>query len=285
MREKANVSLNIAKIEYKRWLRSPKLIIVPVLLIVINNLVTQPLIDAAKETGYKISVFEPFIALTNSGFVLLLIPLCFMVLMADFPQKEAIDDLYHIRTEKRVWMLGQLLFAVVGAVSFVLFLLLSTIIMVAGNAEFKMDFSKGITNYSSIFPERYGGIVGELVPRNLYNQMTMGETLLLTMISLLAYLLIIILILLFFTIIGHKPIGVLINAILIAGGTICCAAKIDLQWCFPMSHTISWIHFSEYLRKMQYPIWKSQLYLYGSVTVLFVLCLVFARQYEPLGKE
>ena len=39
MREKANVSLNIAKIEYKRWLRSPKLIIVPVLLIVINNLV------------------------------------------------------------------------------------------------------------------------------------------------------------------------------------------------------------------------------------------------------
>ena len=285
MHNKLKMAVNIAMIEFKRWMKSPKLIIVPVLLIFIRNLITGPLVDAGKETGYKLSVFEPFIALTNSGFVLLLIPLCFMVLMADFPQKELIDDLYHIRTEKRTWMVGQLLFALTATVSFVLFLMLSTMLMVSGNAEFKTDFSTGITNYEAIFPERYGGLVGELIPVNLYNQMTLLQTMFLTLVSLFAYLMLLALVLLFMTIMGHKEAGVLTDIFLIVGGTVCCAAKIDLQWFFPMAHTIPWIHFSEYLSKMKYPLWKSQLYLYGIVFLMFILCIVFSRKYDPLKKQ
>ncbi|MBR0132058.1 MAG: hypothetical protein IJM14_03125 [Lachnospiraceae bacterium] len=285
MFEKIRTSVYIANTEFKRWIRSSKLIIVPLLLIAIRNLVAEPLIEASVETGYSLSFFEPFIALTNSGFVLLLMPLCFLVLMADFPHKALIDDLYHIRSSKRVWMSGQLLFAVLADMAFVLFMFLSSIVMVIGHADFKFDYSKGITHYTAIFPDRYGGLIGELVPRNLFNQMTMGESIIMTALFLFAYLLLMVLLLLFFTILGYRKLGVLTDVLLILGGTVTCAAKSEYQWLFPMAHTIPWIHFSEYLRKMKYPLWKSEIYLFGGCLMMIVLCIVFARKYEMINQE
>ena len=285
MSENIRTSVYIANTELKRWIRSSKMIIVPLLLIAIRNLVTEPLIEASVETGYKLSFFEPFIALTNSGFVLLLMPLCFLVLMADFPHKALIDDLYHIRCSKRVWMSGQLLFAILADIAFVLFMFFSSLVMVIGHAEFKVDYSTGITHYTAIFPERYGGLIGELIPRNLFNQMTMGESIIMTAVFLFAYLLLMVLLLLFFTILGYRRLGVLTDVLLVLGGTVTCAAKSEHQWLFPMAHTIPWIHFSEYLREMKYPLWKSEIYLFGGCFLLIVLCVVFARKYEMINQE
>ena len=50
MHNKLKMAVNIAMIEFKRWMKNPKLIIVPVLLTFIRNLITGPLVDAGKET-------------------------------------------------------------------------------------------------------------------------------------------------------------------------------------------------------------------------------------------
>ena len=56
----------LSLVEYKRWIRNSKMIILPVLIIVVKNLITDNLVEASIETKYRLSFLEPFTALTNS---------------------------------------------------------------------------------------------------------------------------------------------------------------------------------------------------------------------------
>ena len=103
--------LHIAGTEFKRWLRSSRIIILGVMLIFVHMQIIVTLQDCASRTGLPVSVPEAFVALGNSGSIVLILPALFLVLMSDFPQKSVIDFLDQIRCSKRVWIMGQIMFA------------------------------------------------------------------------------------------------------------------------------------------------------------------------------
>ena len=75
-----------AKTEYIKWVCDARMVILGVLLIFIYNFAITPLLENAEKMNEPLNMLEPFIAVANSGAVLMIIPLVFMTLIADFPK-------------------------------------------------------------------------------------------------------------------------------------------------------------------------------------------------------
>ena len=103
--------MHIAQAEFRQWLRSSRIIILFVMLVFVNVQVIGPLRQCKMLMGEMLSIPEAFVALGNSGVILLIIPILFLVLMADFPQRTGIDRFYQMRCTKRTWIFGQAVFA------------------------------------------------------------------------------------------------------------------------------------------------------------------------------
>ena len=104
-------AVHIAQAEFRQWLRSSRIIILFVMLVFVNVQVIGPLRQCKMLMGEMLSIPEAFVALGNSGVILLIIPILFLVLMADFPQRTGIDRFYQMRCTKRTWIFGQAVFA------------------------------------------------------------------------------------------------------------------------------------------------------------------------------
>lgn len=108
--DKSNI-LRVAKNEYVKWIRNPKMIILAVMLIFAYDYVILELTEAAGKMGEKLQVFEGFIGISNSQLLLMIIPIVFVGLMGDFPKVDGNAMFYIHRAGKNNWLLGQILFA------------------------------------------------------------------------------------------------------------------------------------------------------------------------------
>lgn len=286
MVDRANLrtALHISLAEFRRWFRSSRLIILCVMLVFVHRLIITTLEGCVRMMGEPVAAIEAFLALGNSGMVVVIVPVLFLTMMADFPQKAGIDYFYQIRCEKKVWICGQILFALEASAFLVLFLMASSMLMIAGNAQWKMEFSHAVTYYASTFPGHEGDYIVKLFPANLYHQMTFGGAVWHTVSMMFLYYLLLALILLLSALCNKKFAGVLADGFLIILGGVTCATRISLMWLFPMAHTIGWLHYEAYLNEQVFPIKGSYIYMLGCCIVLAVCCMAAARGYRA-GEE
>ena len=276
-------SFLIAINELRYLVFNTKLIIIPVLFILINSLVMSPLKECCDEMGKKMSFFEPFLALTSSSFVILIIPLVFVAILADFPNVGYSEVPRIIKSSKRTWVTGCIIFSFIAIFIYLTVILVGSMFMLGSKGEFTSDFSDTVTKYLSVFPEKEKSVIAELLPGNLYNQMYLYEAFRLNIVTLFLYLYIFTNIQILATILNKRFAGIIINILLISLGTITTSIKNPLMWVFPMAHTIPWIHFEEYLRKQVYPISKSIIYLVCFNLVLITMSYIFARKYDVIN--
>ncbi len=274
--------LLIAVNELRYLLFNTKLIIVPILLILIYSIVVEPLKECCVEMGGKMSFFEPFLALTSSSFVILLLPLVFVAILADFPNVGIPEIPRVIKSNKRTWVFGCILFSAMAILLFLGLVLLATMLMLGKNGAITADFSDTVTKYLSVFPEKNKSVVAELLPANLYNQMYLYEAFRLNIITLFLYLFIFTNIQILATVLNKRILGIVINILIIAIGTLTVSIRLPLMWLFPMAHTVPWIHFEEYLSKPVYPMEYSLIYLITFNMILILLSFVFARNYSVM---
>lgn len=277
---KLKTVLHISLAEFQRWMRSSRLIILAVMLVFIHIQVITTLKDCAAMMGEPVAILEAFVALGNSGVIVLVVPALFLVLMADFPQKSGIDFLYQIRCSKKVWICGQILFALEAVGFTVAFLVVSSAVMMSGSGEWKMEFSHAVTHYSAAFPERTGDYILQLLPENLYQQMTFGAAFAHTVILMILYFLFLAFVLLLAALCNQKYVGILTDVFLIIFGTITCAANAKAMWLFPMAHSISWLHYEKYLKKEIFPMIGSYIYMICGCAGLLIACMIVSRRYQ-----
>ena len=87
-------AVHIAQAEFRQWLRSSRIIILFVMLVFVNVQVIGPLRQCKMLMGEMLSIPEAFVALGNSGVILLIIPILFLVLMADLRQQHPVLCFY-----------------------------------------------------------------------------------------------------------------------------------------------------------------------------------------------
>lgn len=262
-----------AKTEYIKWVCDAQ-IILGVLLIFIYNFAIQPLLKNAEMMNEPLNVLEPFIAVANSGAVLMIIPLVFMTLIADFPKIDNNTVFYIMRIGRKNWLTGQIIKLVMMAASYLAVIFAGSVVPMLTRGFWYNGWSNVVTNFKNVFPEQSMNFGTQLVPENLYNQLTVFEAAVKSYLLVFAYLVIIGLILLALSLVKHKTLGFVACGAVISLGTAFCSIKTVLMWTMPMANSIIWLHFTKYFRVPEVSLAFSVMYLVTFIAALTVFCYI-----------
>ena len=269
-----------AKTEYIKWVCDARMVILGVLLIFIYNFAIQPLLQNAEKMNEPLNMLEPFIAVANSGAVLMIIPLVFMTLIADFPKIDNNTVFYIMRIGRKNWLTGQIIKLVMMAASYLAVIFVGSVVPMLTKGFWYNGWSNVVTNFKNVFPEQSMNFGVQLVPENLYNQLTVFEAAVKSYLLVFAYLMIIGLILLALSLIKHKTLGFVSCGAVIALGTAFCSIKTSLMWTMPMANSIIWLHFTKYFRVPEVSITFSVVYLVTFVLALIIFCYIMIGRFN-----
>ena len=269
-----------AKTEYIKWICDARMVILGVLLIFIYNFAIQPLLQNAEKMNEPLNMLEPFIAVANSGAVLMIIPLVFMTLIADFPKIDNNTVFYIMRIGRKNWLTGQIIKLVMMAASYLAVIFVGSVVPMITRGFWYNGWSNVVTNFKNVFPEQSMNFGVQLVPENLYNQLTVFEAAVKSYLLVFAYLMIIGLILLALSLIKHKTLGFVSCGAVIALGTAFCSIKTSLMWTMPMANSIIWLHFTKYFRVPEVSIAFSVVYLVTFVLALIIFCYIMIGRFN-----
>jgi hypothetical protein len=234
----------------------------------------------AEEMGEPLNILEPFIAIANSGAILLIIPLVFLTLIADFPKIDTNTGFYIIRVGRVNWLLGQIIKLVMMALSYLAFIFAGAVIPMLSKGFWYNGWSNVATQYAVRFPEKSGNFGVQLLPENLYNQLPVFKAAIQSYLLVFAYLMIIGLLLLAFSLVKKKTMGFVLCGAVISLGTAFCSIKTVLMWSMPMANSIIWLHFTKYFRVPEVSITFSVVYLVTFVLALIIFCYIMIGRFN-----
>lgn len=264
-----------ARTEYSKWLFNPRMIIVAVMIVFVYNLSVTPLSEMAAEMKDKLNIFEPFVAITNSNLLIIIIPGVFLTLISDFPKTDGSTLFFLQRTDRTNWVLGQALFVIFAIVTFILVIFIASVLPIIGIADFENQWSNTVMHYKEEFPKKAFSFGANLITENLTYQIAPFDAALQSSVLVALYLFLLSLVMLLFNTIGIKIMGLVTSAGIIAIGGALCAVNTTEKWIFPMSHTIIWLHNTKYFRQQIMEMWKSYVYFAVIIVVLLMLCCIF----------
>lgn len=267
--------LAITTAELRRIFLDPRLLTVGMLLVFIYNLVVKELFSRAEKTGLPVNAAETFIAIGSSGVLLLFLPSVFLILISDHPNMGA-HTLYSIHRAGRLrWLFGEIFGALISTIIYVAGMFAACFIMTLPKGFFGVEWSDTVTKYVSMFPNERFTMMSQYLPSNLFNQMSLPSALLHTTLLLILYLFSLSLIITFFRILGMRAAGIAAAFGVVAAGVLTCAIQVKAMWAFPMSHTVTWLHYDTALREPKVPMQASYIY-FACLIALGIIANVIA---------
>lgn len=263
----------VARTEFVGWITNPRVIILGILLIFVKTLAIDTLSTRAEKFGDTMIIFEPFIAVGNSGALTLFMPLVFLVLLADYPRLGGSALFSVSRTGKKCWLCGQILFLIMAIITFLAAIFAASMLFSGGH--FGTEWSEAIRKYNARFPDEAASFDSQLLPSNLYNQIPMMTALWQTSALLAAYLLVLALVIYLLKILFGSSVGLAGALLVMALGTATTSLYSPIKWAFPTANTIIWLHYTEILSEPIYPMWASFLY-FGALLALLIAGNLFA---------
>ena len=274
---------NIAVGTLIKWITNPRIIIAAVLLVFMKTLAIDPLLERVDKIGEPLNCLEPFIAVGNSGMLVMFMPCVFLILISDFPNMGGNTVFYIHRTGKLNWFLGQVLFLIMSIFLYLTALLLGCAAMSGG--KISTEWSDAVSKYSAVTFEETGTFVSELIPSNLYNQMSVLNAALHTFILLALYMLLLALVLCLMKLLYLRIAGLFAVYTIIAFGVLTCSLKVEAMWLFPMANTLVWLHYRELLRKPITPVSDSFIYFAVLIGTLLAANLLVLRKLQFTNQE
>lgn len=280
-----NKTLSVAKSEYMKWIFSTRMLILFCVLVFINQFSTLPLIKMSEQMACPLNIFEPFIAVSNSDVLMMIMPIVFITLISDFPKNDGNLLFCVSRTGKKSWLSGQIIFLLCAVLTFIAAVFLSTIICSFLHTDYTENWSKTVTEYTKRFPEQAQSFEAKLIPESLYYQYvplkSALHSVLLTVMQLFSYGLIM---LIFFEI-NHKSVGIAANVFLIVAGGALMFSKTIFKWAFPCCNAIVKAHFRKFLRLQYFEILNSYLYFSVLISALIILSFLLIRKTDFITSQ
>lgn len=264
-----------ARTEYIKWLFDPRMIIIGAMIIFIYNLSVFPLSEMAAEMKGKLNIFEPFVAITNSNLLIIMIPGVFLTLVSDFPKTDGSSLFFLQRIDRINWVLGQILFIVFAVITFIAIIFAASVLPILNIASFENKWSNTVMDYRTVFPQKSLSFGAALITENLTYQISPLSAAVQSSVLVMLYLIVLSEIMLVFNTLGIKIMGLVTSAGVIAMGGALCTVNVSAKWIFPMSHTIIWLHKTKYFRQSVMELWKSYLYFIALIVILLLLSCAF----------
>lgn len=252
--------LRVCQGECYHFLCSGRFALVLVVWVFAYQFITVPLLQNTEKMQASLLAIEPYIALINSNFMILVMPVLFLVLLSDFPRVDANAYFYLVRAGKTNWVLGQLLYAVVITMIYLFIQFLGMLVPMFGKGSWGNEWSPVITDFAKEFPEYAQSAGAVSIQPQLYYHVSPWEAVLVGSAFLAAYLYLLLLIKLLCFLLRAKTMGLLLCFFIIALGTGLCSTFSQMRFLMPMGNSILGIHFSQYYMEMVYPLEYSTVY-------------------------
>lgn len=273
-------ALKCAKTDFIKWAFNSRMIILAVLAVFIYICAVQPLKENAELMGKPLNIIEPYIAALNSGSLLLIMPLGFLAISSDFPKIDGSAMFGLVRTGRVNWFCGQLLSLVMMSTAYLAFIFAASTIPTAFVSVWDTNWSDVAMRFSVEFPEEAQNFGALLLPKNLFNHLSLTGAALQSTLFVFIYIILLGMIMMCFTILGKKTLGVIVCGGLISVGSALCSIRASLMWALPMANSIVWLHYTEFRREPFYPIWCSGLYFAIFIALLIVLSLIRLKRFD-----
>ncbi len=270
--------ITIAKTEYIKWITNPRMIIMVIMIPFLYDFIIKPLLSHADEMNSPLNILEPFIATGNSNLLMIMMPIIYLVVISDFPRTDGNTLFFITRVGKLNWLFGQMVFGFFTVFTFLLYLLLITIIPVILKGFLDNGWSLVTTNYAVQFPENSKDFASTLIIKNLYNQVTPFTAVRHIVLLTAGYFYVIILVKLLFYNIKIKILGTIISGCLVAFGGALCLVKSRFMWILPMAHTNVSYHFTEYFRETIVSLSNSYLYFFVLINLGIIICCMTIKK-------
>ena len=275
-----NNVLRVAKTEYVKWIRNPKMIILLVMLIFAYDYVILELIEAADKMGEKLQVLEGFIGISNSQLLLMILPIVFVGLMGDFPRVDGNAMFYIHRVGKGNWLFGQVLFAAMAAGTYLFALLGFSCLMLFGRCYVGNLWSEITTKYYLFAPNDYMSTVANLTTGRLYNNLPPWNAALHICGLMFLFLLLISMLLLVGFVCKLRIGGIIVSVGILCLGNVLAYMENGIRWIFPTAHAIMEIHFDEIYRKPIMDMRFSYIYFFILILVCVMISYIAIDHYD-----
>ena len=233
--------------------------------------ITTPLLDNAVQMGERINYLEPYIALLNSNFMILVIPAVFLMLRSDFPRMDGNTLLVVMRAGKKNWFLGQIVYLLLSIFTYIAVLFAGRVLQVMGRGEVSNQWSIVVQEFATRFPEQAQGQGATSIPTQIYYHMSPRYAVVMGVFLLTLYLLLLALILLCVSIAGNKKVGILIDFAIMGIGMGLCTTTSPYRFVMPMANSLLGVHFSKYYKEMVFSVTGSLVYFAILIFVIFVV--------------
>ena len=273
-------SIKCAKTDFIKWAFNSRMIILAVLTVFIYVCSVQPLTENAALMGKPLNVVEPYIAALNSGALLLIIPLGFLAVSSDFPKIDGSAMFGLVRTGRINWFFGQIINLVIMCAAYLAFIFAASALPAAYCSYWGANWSEVALYFGLEFPEQSQNFGALLLPKNLFNHMSLTNAALQSTLFVFLYLVLLGMIMMCFTVLGKKTAGVIVCGGLITVGSALCSIDSQLSWALPMSNSIVWLHYTEFRREPVYPIWCSGVYFAALIVLLIILSLTSLKRFD-----
>lgn len=269
-----------AKNDFLKWVFNARMIILAALAVFIYVCAVQPLTENSAIMGKPLNALEPYIAALNSGSLLLIIPLGFLAISSDFPQIDSSAMFGLIRSGRSNWFFGQIINLLMMSAAYLFFIFAASVAPVALCGFWGTDWSEVAIDFGIEFPEYSQNFGALLLPKNLFNHLSLPGAAAQSTLFVFAYLILLGMIMMCFTILGKKALGVIICGGVIAVGSALCSIKAGLMWVLPMANSVVWLHYTEFRREPFYPIWCSAVYFTVLIIFLIIFSLIMLNRFD-----
>lgn len=126
--------LSISAYNFMRWRGNARIITVFLLDFILCYLLTDKAVQFAASHETTMQIFEAFIWTFGDSNAILLTSLLLMILFADMPFITTATPFYLLRTTRRLWVMGQMVYTAAATIIFMLFTLLATVLLTMQNA-------------------------------------------------------------------------------------------------------------------------------------------------------
>ncbi len=270
----------VAKNEYIKWIRNPKMIILLVMLIFAYDYVIMELIEASDKMGEGLQIFEGFIGISNSQLLLMIIPIVFVGLMGDFPRVDGNAMFYIYRVGKTKWLLGQMLFSAMASATYLITLVGFSVITLAGRGFLQNAWSDVTTRYYIFAPNDYMSLVANLTTGRLYNNVTVYEALFNIIGLMFLFMVLICSMLLVSFLCKMHTLGIIVTVGLLCIGNVLAYMENGIRWFFPTAHAILEIHNDPIYKKPIMDIGVSYIYYLVLIILIFMLAYMVLDKYD-----
>ena len=124
----------VAMANFRRWRKNPQIWLAFALGFVVCFLLSDKVLVFAKEHDTIVQILEPFIWTFGDATSILVISLLLLLLFADMPNLGNEVPLFLVRINRKIWLLGQILYLVLATMGFMCFTLLSTCVLAGARA-------------------------------------------------------------------------------------------------------------------------------------------------------